>query len=171
MLKLLSKENKEALVGIVFLLSGFLWLLFFYNNGSKAGNVAKDSYIVNAHFNKADGILVGDDVRVAGLPVGKVSSITLNQNFGVSVKIILPKYIKLPEDSSASIHTSGFFGRKYIEIDVGGMEENIADNGTIIYTQDSMLIEDLLDRIIAIGRSLRGISSDNQDNKEEQNES
>lgn len=161
-LKSLSKETKEVVVGLSSLLVIIFILLGFYNKGSSINNLKSDHYFVLAHFNKTDGIIAGDIVRMAGIPVGRVSEITLDDHFAVNLKIILAKNIKLPEDSSAAIHTSGFFGKKYIEIVPGGSYENIPEGGVILYTQDTILIEDLLNRIISIGRNLRGLSEENE---------
>ena len=63
--------------------------------------------------------------------------------------------IKIPDDSSASIVSSGLMGPKYIEIEAGGSEDYIPAGGEFSYTQDAMVIEELLDRIVSIGKANR----------------
>ncbi|MGD9638444.1 MAG: MlaD family protein [Alphaproteobacteria bacterium] len=157
MFKSISKENRELIVGSLTLAVSLAVILLFPKGTAKFKNIHSQNYVISAHFNKTDGILAGDKVRVAGLDIGKIVAINLNDNYGVDVKISLPSYIQMPEDSSASIHTNGLLGKKYISIEPGGMYEMIPDGGAITYTQDAMLVEDLLDKIIAIGRSLRGL--------------
>ena len=59
----------------------------------------------------------------------------------------------LPEDSSFSIHTDGIMGKKYIEIAVGGDDDNlIPDKGYASYTQDSVDLDELIEQIMAMAR-------------------
>ena len=67
---------------------------------------------------------------------------------------ISEKY-KIPDDSSASIVSFGLIGGKYVEIEVGGSEDFIPRDGNVSYTQDAMVLEELLDRIISMGKSRR----------------
>ena len=46
-------------------------------------------------------------------------------------------------------------GAKYIEIEPGGSEDFITTNGEFSYTQDAMVIEELIERIIGIGKAKR----------------
>ena len=62
---------------------------------------------------------------------------------------------QVPRDSSASIVSSGIMGDKYIEIEPGGSEEMLAEGGEFAYTQDAMVIEELIERIIGIGKAKR----------------
>ena len=61
--------------------------------------------------------------------------------------------IQIPDDSSASIVSSSLMGSKYIEIEPGGSEDMIPQGGEFSYTQDAMILEELLDRIVSIGKA------------------
>ena len=63
--------------------------------------------------------------------------------------------VNIPDDSSASIVSSGVMGNKYIEIEPGGSEEYIENNGEFFYTQDAIVLEELVDRIISLGKAKR----------------
>ena len=63
------------------------------------------------------------------------------------------KNLKISNDSSISIQTDGLFGSKFLVIEIGG-EENFLNNGdTFSYTEDSILLQELLDNIIQLGES------------------
>jgi len=64
--------------------------------------------------------------------------------------------------------SNGILGGKYIEIEPGGSEDYITPGGEFTYTQDAMVLEELLDRIIGIGKANRNKNS-NKD-KEQDNE-
>ncbi len=116
---------------------------------------AGDYYPVYARFNRTDGLLVGDMVRLAGMNIGKVVDAKLDKNYKAILTLEIKDTISLPDDSSASIVSSGLMGAKYIEIEPGGSDEMIAAGGEFSYTQDAMVIEELLDRIVNIGKTNR----------------
>lgn len=112
-------------------------------------------YSVNARFNRTDGLLVGDLVRLAGTNVGKVVDAKLDDGFKAILTLEVKDNVKIPDDSSASIVSAGLMGAKYIEIEPGGSEDYIPANGEFSYTQDAMVVEELLDRIVSIGKANR----------------
>ncbi len=112
-------------------------------------------YQLLARFNRTDGLLVGDLVRVAGMNVGKVVAARLDDDFKAVLTLEVKENIQLPDDSSASIVSSGLMGAKYIEIEPGGSEDMIPAGGEFAYTQDAMVVEELLDRIVSIGKANR----------------
>ena len=109
-------------------------------------------FTAKAKFNRIDGLLLGSEVRLSGVVVGKVIKIGLNQN-KPEVLISLNKGIGIPSDSSISIQTDGLFGGKYLSLEPGGSFDHIKNGDEIIFTEDSMLIEELLSKIIKIGEN------------------
>lgn len=59
----------------------------------------------------------------------------------------------IPSDSSISIQTDGLFGSKYLSVEPGGSFDYIKNGEEILFTEDSILIEELLGRIISIGEN------------------
>ena len=92
---------------------------------------------------------------MAGMNVGKVVDARLDDHFKAILTMEIRDGIHIPDDSSASIVSSGLVGSKYIEIEPGGSEDMIAPGGEFSYTQDAMVIEELLDRIVGIGKANR----------------
>lgn len=112
-------------------------------------------YTLDARFGRTDGLLVGDAVRMAGVNIGKVVDARLDEHFNAIMTLDIKEGILIPDDSSASIVSSGILGSKYIEIEPGGSMDNLQPGGEFSYTQDAMVIEELLDRIISIGKANR----------------
>lgn len=148
---MINQEKKEFTVGgIAF---GICAILLLFVHKLNPQNIDKNVYQINASFKKADGIYEGSEVRLGGIKVGYVKSASINKYFSALISMEIDKSIKLPDDSNASIETDGIFGSKHIEISPGGSEDYIQNDGFIEYTQDSLIIEELLDKIIAIGKS------------------
>ncbi len=112
-------------------------------------NLYRNYYIT---FNKIDGVQVGTEVLISGVRVGFVNMISLKNNYPV-VSISVDKNIYLPEDSSIAIQTDGLFGAKFMLIEIGGSDKMIKENEFFSYYEDSILIEDLLNKIIELGES------------------
>ncbi|MBR2033701.1 MAG: outer membrane lipid asymmetry maintenance protein MlaD [Alphaproteobacteria bacterium] len=152
-----SKEETRYLkigfgVALGILVIVFCWIMA--NN--KVSHQEKGRYYpVQARFNRTDGLLVGDLVRLAGVNIGKVVDAKLDENFKAIMTLEIKDGILLPDDSSASIVSSGLMGAKYIEIEPGGSMDMIEPGGEFAYTQDAMVVEELLDRIVSIGKANR----------------
>jgi phospholipid/cholesterol/gamma-HCH transport system substrate-binding protein len=110
-------------------------------------------------FGKVDGLAVGDDVMVSGVPVGEVEAMHLDREFRARVTLKINDSLRLPADTSAAIHTDGLFGRKFVVLEPGGNEEVLADGGMITYTQDAVIVTELLDLVIAEGKTIRARSA------------
>ena len=150
-----SKEESYALkTGLYAALVVVLITLFVvYGRKSTAEVNHGQSYEINARFNRTDGLLVGDKVRLAGVTIGQVVDAKLDADFKAILTLELDDNVKSPDDSSASIVSAGIMGSKYIEIEPGGSPDFIQPGGEFAYTQDAMVIEELIDRIISIGKS------------------
>lgn len=151
-----KEEEKYLKVGLWVALSLLLILGLFVTARKSISHVdGGEYYSLNARFNRTDGLLVGDLVRLAGVNVGKVVNARLDDNFKAILTLEIKDGINLPDDSSASIVSTGMMGPKYIEIEPGGSEDLIPRGGEFAYTQDAMVVEELLDRIVSIGKANR----------------
>ena len=140
------KKHLKFFLGILIILP-IINLLFIKNNINK-----KNFLLTKAYFNKIDGVNVGTDVRMSGIKIGEVFEIKINSNKPL-VYFGLNKNTMIPNDSSISIQTDGLFGNKFFTVEPGGSEEYLRNNDEIIFTEDSILIEDLLRKIIEIGET------------------
>ena len=110
---------------------------------------------LNANFNKVDGLVQGTDVRLSGVKIGVVNKMYLHNN-KPQIRISIRNEINIPSDSSISIQTDGLFGKKYLSIEPGGMDEYLRNDDNLSFTEDSILIQDLLNKIIEIGEIKKG---------------
>lgn len=150
----MKNDKKELLAGSLLFLFAVGAFLFI---GSRRGMDGKsaDSYLLSVRFNQADGLSVGNDVRLAGIRVGKVVGERLDDHYGVVVTFSLPNKVLLPDDSGASIQSDGLFGSKFIELAPGGSEDFLADGDTLSFSEDALNLERLLDKVIAMAKADR----------------
>ena len=150
-----KEELKNLIIGLCVI--GFCLLCFAILKLER--NTWKDSedsdYSVYATFNRTDGLSIGDKVRMAGIDIGLVEKSVLDEDYRATLTLKIHEGILIPDDSSASIVSSSIMGNKYIEIEPGGSEEYIENEGEFSYTQDAIVLEELLDRIISLGKAKR----------------
>ncbi len=118
--------NRGVEIGTgLFVLLGFAALAFLTTQlpGSKLTlGTPENVFNVTARFDNVGDLRVGAPVTMAGVTVGRVTSVAVDRKeFRAIVKLAIEKnYDSIPDDSWASIETSGLLGAKYVGIDSGG---------------------------------------------------
>ena len=148
-------EIKEIIVGAAALAVLAVVLIVVYGGADKEARAGLATYRILATFNRIDGLAVGDEVMVSGIQVGRVQSMEVDANFRARIMLRVDRGVGLPIDTAAAIHTDGLFGSKFVVLDPGGDETMLEDGGVIDFTQDSVVVSDLLDLIISEGNATR----------------
>ena len=104
-------------------------------------------YVVTVDFPSVGGLKAGSTVEIAGVEIGRVDSIGLD-NYQARVKLRVHKGVKLQDDSIASIKTKGLIGEKYIRISPGGSDKIIQPGGKIREVEAPVDFEELLSKYI-----------------------
>lgn len=109
-----------------------------------------DGYALTAYFQNIGGLKVKSPVTMAGVRIGRVSSIELDEKtFQAKVTLaILPEFDQLPEDTSAAIQTSGLLGEQFIGLEPGGSEDNLKPGARIEYTQSALVLENIIGQFL-----------------------
>ncbi len=143
-----KQQQSELMVGI-FMLAGIIAITFL---ALRMGDVAlfdNDEYIIKARFTSASGLKEGAYVEMAGVTVGKVKQIYFNpETYLADVDISLQNNIKMPDDSIASIRTSGIIGDKFVKISAGGSDAYLEPGMEIVETEPSINLEELISKYI-----------------------
>ncbi len=104
-------------------------------------------YQVYALFSNVGGLSGGAPVEIAGVQIGRVKTITLD-DYDAKVLMIMDEGVELQEDAIASIKTKGLFGEKFVEIVPGGVEDIIQPGGKILETEPAMDFEGLISKFV-----------------------
>ncbi len=142
----MKKINVETGVGI-FIIIGMLCLGYLSVKLGDVNLFSTDQYVVRAHFASVTGLKEGSTVELAGVQVGKVSKIYLD-DYEALVEMLIDPDIKLQEDAIASIRTQGIIGDKYVKIKAGGADEMIEEDGEIFETESAIELEELVSKYI-----------------------
>ena len=136
----------ETIMGAVVLLVAGFFLAFAY---SHADLKQIKGYTIQAQFVSSGGVDVGADVRINGIKVGTIASLSLDpQSFNAVVKMGIRPEIKLPVDTVASISSEGLLGGKFVRLDPGKSAQMLADNDTLTHTKEHKSIEQMVGELI-----------------------
>jgi phospholipid/cholesterol/gamma-HCH transport system substrate-binding protein len=151
-MKSFQKRNPVpiALVGIAVLALGFIAAL-----NSEDLPVIGGGTTYSAEFSEASGLQVDNDVRVAGVKVGKVSDIELD---GASVKVSFKvKDAWLGDRTSAAIKIKTLLGQKYLALDPQG--QGSLNPGNAIPRDRTMAPYDVLDAFRGLSQTVDDIDT------------
>lgn len=147
---MLNKRIIEFIVGL-FMLAGIIamFVLAFKVSGLNMYS-SRGSFHVSAIFDNVGDLKVRAPVTVAGVRVGEVSNIDIdNRTFKAKVGMRIDKrQDRLPVDTTAKILTAGIIGANYIELIPGYNEANLKEGDLITDTQPAIILENLVGQLI-----------------------
>lgn len=158
----MNEDKKKIIVGILFAVLLLASLFFLHDRSVKSQS--HRGFTLYAVFNKVDGVAAGAEVRLGGLKVGRVVGQSFTNDYQIRVELALNKNYKLPVDSSVQIETDGLMGPKHIEIVPGADDEILADGESFGYTQDVMILNDLLEKVLGYMREKKGVTDEEESN-------
>ncbi len=159
---MINEDRKKIFVGLLFTVLLAVSMVFLHERS--VTSQASRGFTLYAYFNKIDGVTSGAEVRLGGLNVGRVVSQSFANDYQIKVEMALNDNYALPVDSSVQIETDGLMGPKHIEIVPGADDELLHDGDAFGYTQDVMILNDLLEKVVAYMRDKKGVSDEEESN-------
>jgi phospholipid/cholesterol/gamma-HCH transport system substrate-binding protein len=145
----MSNEKTDWWVGLFILLGGVALSFLALRAGNLSSFSFAPAYTLSAKFDNIGGLKVRAPVKSAGVVVGRVASIALDEKtFQAVVMVQIEKSYLFPKDSSARILTSGLLGEQYIGLEAGGDEANLMAGATIQFTQSAIVLESLISQFL-----------------------
>lgn len=142
----MKRSSVETAVG-VFVVVGFACFAFI---AIKLGNLEimkTNNYSLTARFDTVTGLRLGAPVEIAGVKVGTVDNVHLDEKkFEAVLEMRIEPYIKLPKDTIASVRTAGILGDKFIKLTPGADTEHLADGDVIVDTESALSLEELISK-------------------------
>ena len=142
---------KVELSSGIFLLVGIAALLWLATEATDYGiQVGDDTYVVSASFSNVGDLKNRAPVKIGGVTVGLVEDISLDpvEFNAIVVMKIDHRFSDIPNDSGASILTSGVLGDRYIGLEPGGSMEALVDGDEIFVTQSAVVLETLISKYL-----------------------
>ena len=138
----MQRNMLETVMGAIVLLTAVAFVSLAYEAANIRGT---DGYELEAEFGATGGLSVGDDVRISGIKVGRISQQELDPvTYAARIVMSLDERIRIPADSSARITAASLLGGNYLEL-IPGADEDMMQPGEVIYdTRDPVSLTDLL---------------------------
>jgi phospholipid/cholesterol/gamma-HCH transport system substrate-binding protein len=144
---MIKKINFEFILGVFILLFSLFAFIYLFNKFSLFE--PSNDFELESSFLDIAGLKVGSDVKINGVKVGEVGSISLDSDtYMAIVKTYYNNYINIPSDSSFKISNNGFIGSPYIEILLGSSSSFYENNDSTINNIDAISLEEVINNFI-----------------------
>jgi phospholipid/cholesterol/gamma-HCH transport system substrate-binding protein len=97
----------------------------------------------NAYFKAAVGINAGDSVRLAGVEVGKIKAVGIEDN-KVRIDFYVVNGTRIKEDSVAMIRQTNLLGGQFLGLDFGSDQSKALPPGSTVQTREGSNIDQLI---------------------------
>jgi phospholipid/cholesterol/gamma-HCH transport system substrate-binding protein len=146
------RQNRAVELGTgLFVLLGIGALLFLttQTTGRNDFSTAR-TYVVEARFENVGSLKKRSPVAMSGVTIGRVTDIQFdNISLEAVVTLVIDRrYDQIPDDSDASILTSGLLGSQYIGLQAGGSETYLEEGSEIYLTQSAVILENLIGKFL-----------------------
>ncbi|MCZ2133854.1 MAG: outer membrane lipid asymmetry maintenance protein MlaD [Burkholderiales bacterium] len=146
----MNRKIIDLWVGI-FVAIGLGALLFL---ALKVGNLLsinedRRGYQIEARFDNVGNLKPRAPVKSAGVVVGRVESIRLDdKTFEGIVRLHIYSQYLFPRDTIAAIFTSGLLGEQFVSLEAGGDTVMLKDESKIAKTQSAIQLEKLVSQFM-----------------------
>ena len=137
--------------GVFVVLTGML--TFFIGQQILGASPFGDRYRLTATFDDVTGLLEGDVVKVAGTPVGKVTSIEVRRGKAV-VGMAVDRQVRIPEDSTAAIRWRNALGQRVVYLEPGRATRRLGDGDRVPHTRSVVDLGAIINSLGPLTRSL-----------------
>jgi phospholipid/cholesterol/gamma-HCH transport system substrate-binding protein len=122
---------------------------------------------VSALFETVQDLKTGDDVKMAGVQIGRVDKIAIEDG-KVRVTMALKADAPVKTDSSATIKFTGLMGQNFVSVDFGSSSAPRAVDGTVLKAVDqpdlNAIMAKLNDAASGIQNAMKGFTGDSINN-------
>src|SRR5215211_5018513 len=126
----------------LFALSCFGILTFLWVSFGGSVPLAAKTYQVKVDFPEAISLAEQADVRISGVPVGKVDSKELHGRYTEAVLNIRDRYAPLPADTHAILRQKTLLGETFVELSPGERSgPKVPDNGRLAQGNVSQTVQ------------------------------
>lgn len=142
-----NSTTRDLMVGL-FVLAGLVALAYLSLRVGGLEIVQAERMVLRATFDDIGGLSVRAPVRIAGVKVGQVSAIDLDEDLRAKVSMEIDAGLELSIDSSAAIRTSGLLGDQFISVELGAEEESLRPGEEFVFTESALSIDKLVGNLI-----------------------
>jgi len=148
-------------LGLFVTIGTVILVLALYFIGSKR-NIFSPTIKISALFYNVNGLMEGNNVRYAGIDIGTVDKVRIENDSTVTVYMIIEKqnskFIK--KNSVAAVGTDGLMGNKLVNINPGTGTSPIVENGDVILSMKPIENDEMVRTLNTTNENLAAITGD-----------
>lgn len=147
------REGLQTIVGIFVVAACVVGISLCVHLGFFTLNAEKQHHYT-LYFDDCAGLTKKSDVKIAGVKVGMVNSVTLDRRRAIVTISVAPDAV-ISADACAVVRQEGLVGAKYLDIDPGSDTASRAVEGSVICGKsNSLSMDDVLARLSSAIQSL-----------------
>ena len=135
-------------VGLFFIIAAAGIIATVVSIGIERG-IFTAKYRINFTVDKGTGFFEGMPVKLSGFKIGKIDSMSLDENAKVKVTLLISKkYNKwIRQDSKAILTKEGFIGEGVIDISVGSANKPVIGDGGVIQNEKARGLDEIAEEM------------------------
>ena len=142
----MKRFDLELVVGL-FMVAGVASLGYLAVRLGRFELFGGSHYRLEAVFSNAGGLKAGASVAIAGVDVGQVRSIALD-DYQARVVMSIDQGVAIQEDAIASIRTRGLIGEKFVAVTPGGSDVVLKPGDKMRETEPAIDLETLISKYV-----------------------
>jgi phospholipid/cholesterol/gamma-HCH transport system substrate-binding protein len=144
----------------VFVTSGLVFLILMLYMIGRDQNLFSSNITIRARFGSAGGLVVGNNVRYAGIQVGTVKKVKLINDSIIEVVMLINKKYQpnIHKNAVASITTEGLIGNRIVNITPGSASAPEVEEGDLIWSRNAVDTNEMLETLSVSNRNVLEIS-------------
>ena len=148
----MNNAQMSARVGLFFLLGvALIWVTFESLSGNSLD--PKSSYQLTARFATLKELKAGDDVRMAGVTIGKVKETRLNGRHAEAI-LLIGNAVEVADNATATIAMSGLLGSNYVSLTLGSADAPALAPESIVRSIDTPDLNTVISQVGEVGRKV-----------------
>jgi len=157
-------KSLERKVGFFFLV-GIVVLTIMLEIGEKWNPFAVQNKY-KTYLSSITGLKVGDPVRLAGVDVGRIGDISI-QNDKVLIDFNVKPGTRIKTDSTASIRLTNMLGGQFLGLTLGSPDAQLLPPGGTVQGKDTASIDNIVDHVSELAKDTKVFINSLNKNQEE----
>src|SRR6476620_4594589 len=149
------KNTLETRLGVFFALALIAGIVLVELAGGF--NFFKQGLRIRARFNTVQELQKGDPVRMAGVEIGRVESISLVEN-KVEVTVKVSKDAEIKTDSKATVKFTGLMGQNFVSITFGSPTAPKISDGAELETTEQADLSSIMTKLDSVATGVEGLA-------------
>jgi phospholipid/cholesterol/gamma-HCH transport system substrate-binding protein len=158
----MSRNKSNNLKLGIFVIAGTIFLIVALYMIGKNRNIFGNTIRISASFYNVNGLMAGNNVRYAGIDIGTVDRIVIENDSSVTVYMVIEK--KLSEhvkvNAKAAIGTDGLMGNKLVNINPGEGAAPGIKEGDILLSLRPIENDEMVRTLNTTNQNLAAITAD-----------